>query len=95
MKYDTYQRNHAIIPGREKALDEFLNQGYKGMKHKLRNGFSSHSEDALTWTCFEMLSHLPFTKKISVLDEILQDAYQGKFNSNITFKRKNKLCVCQ
>lgn len=86
MKYSDYQRNHAIIPGREKALEDFLKQDYKGMRHKWKNGISSHSEDALTWTCFEVLSHLPLTKKISALDEILEDAYQGQCD----FKFKDK-----
>ncbi len=86
MQHSNYQRNHAIIPGREKALEDFLKQDYKGMQHKWKNGTSSHSEDALTWTCFEMLSHLPFSRKISALDEILEDAYQGQCN----FKFKDK-----
>lgn len=80
MKYSNYQRNHVIIPGRENALNEFLNQDYKGLKHKLKNGISSNSEDALTWSCFEILSFLPNNKKIDALDEILEDAYQGKCN---------------
>ena len=33
MKYENYQRNHAIILGREKALEDFLKQDYKGMRH--------------------------------------------------------------
>jgi hypothetical protein len=48
------------------------------MQHKWKNGFNSNSEDALTWSCFDVLSNLPIIKKISVLDEIFEDAYQGK-----------------
>ncbi len=84
MIYKDYKRNHVILPGREKALEAFLKQDYKGMQHKLKNGFNSHSEDALTWSCFDLLSNLPLTKKISVLDEIFEDAYQGE--SKLLFK---------
>ncbi len=84
MIYKNYQRNHVILPGREKALEEFLKQDYKGMQHKWNNGFNSNSEDALTWSCFDLLSNLPLTQKISVLDEMFEDAYEG--NSKILFK---------
>jgi len=84
--YKNYERNHVIIRGRGKALEDFLKAEYKGMRHKWKNGFSSHSEDALTWSCFDPLSHFPLTTKISVLDEIMEDAYQGKCN----FKFKDK-----
>ena len=78
MIYKDYKRNHVILPGREKALEAFLKQDYKGMQHKWKNGFNSHSEDALTWSCFNLLSNLPLKKKIPVLDEIFEDAYQGQ-----------------
>lgn len=84
MIYKDYRRNHAILPGRESALEAFLKQDYKGMRHKWNNGFSSHSEDALTRSCFDLLSSFPLSKKISALDEIFEDAYQGK--SNLLFK---------
>ena len=88
MKYKNYQRNHAIIPGREKDLENFLKQDYKGMRHKWRNGVSSNSEDALTWSCFEVIRYFTPEKKIVALDEILEDAYEeGKCNFN--FKGKN------
>lgn len=83
MIYKYYQRNHVILPGREKALEAFLKQDYKGMQHKWRHAFNSNSEDALTWSCFDLLSNLPLTNKLSVLDEIFEDAYQG--NSKILF----------
>ncbi|MBS1559044.1 MAG: hypothetical protein JST69_10005 [Bacteroidetes bacterium] len=78
MIYKTYLRNHAVIPGQENALKQFLNSDYKGMKHKLRNGHSSHSEDALTWSCFKVLDSFPQRIKFSALDEILEDTYEGK-----------------
>ena len=86
MIYKDYRRNHVIIPGREKALETFLKQEYKGMQHKWKNGFNSNSEDALTWSCFDVLASLPIKKKISVLDEIFEDSYQGK--SKFKFKHE-------
>lgn len=82
MKYEKYQRNHVIVPGREKALEDFLKQNYKGMQHKWKNGISSNSEDALTWSCFEVIANLPLAKKVLVLDEIIEDAFEGKCNFN-------------
>jgi len=84
MIYKNYRRNHVILPGREKTLEAFLKQDYKGKQYKWKNRFNSHSEDALTWSCFDLLSNLPLTKKISVLDEIFEDAYQGQ--SKFLFK---------
>lgn len=78
MIYKDYHRNHVLLPGREDALEAFLKQDYKGMKHKWKNGFSSHSEDALTWSCFDILSNMPLSKKIAALSEIFEDAYQGQ-----------------
>lgn len=84
MIYKDYRRNHVVLPGRENALEAFLRADYKGMRHKWNNGFNSHSEDALTWSCFDLLSSFPFAKKIKALDEIFEDAYQGqsKFSFN-------------
>jgi hypothetical protein len=79
MIYDDYKRNHVILPGREKALENFLRQDCPGIgPHKWENGFNSHSEDALSWSCFDLLRSFPMSKKISILDEIFEDAYQGK-----------------
>jgi len=77
IKYSDYKRNHVIIPGRENELDEFLNSSYKGINHKLKNSFSSNSEDALTWSCFDIISQLPNSKKIVALDEILEHSFCG------------------
>lgn len=78
MIYKRHQRNHVIVPGREAALEAFLDQDYKGMRHKRRNAASSHSEDALTWSCFDVLANLPSVDKASALDEIVDDAFDGK-----------------
>jgi len=82
--YEKYQRNHVILPGREGALLSFLKQDYKGMQHKLKNAVSSNSEDALTWSCFDVLGHLPNLDKAAALDEILEDSFEG--NSPLSFK---------
>jgi hypothetical protein len=87
MIYDNYRRNHVILPGREKALEAFLKQGYKGMQHKLKNAVSSNSEDALTWSCFDVLANYPSLDKAAVLDEILEDSFQG--NSPLSFRNRN------
>ena len=84
MIYSTYQRNHVILPGRQSALESFLRKGYKGMTHKWKNGFSSNSEDALTWSCFDILAQLPISKKIIALDEMLEDAFHTN-KCNFTF----------
>jgi hypothetical protein len=86
MIYKDFKRNHVVLPGREKVLEKFLKQDYKGMRHKWKNSFSSNSEDALTWSCFDLLSNLPFSKKISVLDDMLEDAYPDK--CDFTFRNK-------
>ncbi len=57
MIYKTYHRNHAIIPGREKSLEHFLNQNYKGKHYKWKNALNSNSEDALTWSYFEVIAN--------------------------------------
>jgi hypothetical protein len=79
MKYDEFQRNHAIVSGREQALETFLKQTYKGRQHKWRHAFNSNSEDALTWSCFDLIaSFLSPKARAHVLDEILEDAFLGK-----------------
>lgn len=78
MIYKNFERNHVILPGHEKKLEAFLKQDYKGIQHKWKNGFNSHSEDSLTWSCFDLLSSFSLSKKISVLDEIFEDSFEGK-----------------
>ena len=86
MIYKEYQRNHVILPGREDALASFLRQDYKGMQHKLKNAVSSNSEDALTWSCFDLLASLPSLDKAATLDEILEDAFEG--SSPLSFRSR-------
>jgi len=86
MKYENYQRNHVIVPGRENALDAFIRQDYKGMQHKVKNAYSSNSEDALTWSCFDTLENLTLLNEIEALDEIFSDSYAG--NSPISLSEK-------
>lgn len=90
MIYDRYQRNHVILPGREEALESFLKQDYKGMQHKLRNAVSSNSEDALTWSCFDVLANLAHLDKPAALDEVLEDSFQGK--SPLSFTARGIEC---
>ena len=77
MKYNTRNRNHVILPGREQALHAFLNQELDGKKHKLHHCLNSNSEDALTWSCFEVLKSLPFDRQIAALDDTMENAYDG------------------
>ena len=86
MIYEDYRRNHVILLGREKALEVFLKQDYKGMQHKLKNAVSSNSEDALTWSCFDVLANYPSLDKAGALDEILEDSFQG--NSPLSFRKR-------
>ncbi len=76
MQYRDYLRNHVVIQGREKALREFLDKTYEGMPHKNKHRSNSNSEDALTWSCFDILGNLRMDKKIRVLNQIWEDAYQ-------------------
>ena len=88
MIYKRYQRNHVILPGREEALESFLKQTFKGLvHHKLKNAVSSHSEDALTWSCFDILGNLPYLNKAAALDEILEDSFHGE--SPLSFCSRN------
>lgn len=87
MKYTNYHRNHVILPGREQALHQFLNASIihngKEEQHKLRYATSSNSEDALTWSCFDVLRNQPKENMVVALDEIFEDAYGD-------FKEKNE-----
>lgn len=58
-KYVMPDDNHVVMPGREEALHKFIRQSYGGMQHKLRNASSSNSEDALTWSFFDVLAQAP------------------------------------
>lgn len=94
IKYDDYKRNHVILPGREKELDKFLNAKFKGINHKSKNSISSNSEDALTWSCFDIISQLPDFKKIIALDEILEHSFCGNdMNQKMPFSFSNEVDI--
>jgi hypothetical protein len=73
-KYVNYEDNHAIWPGSEAELSRFVHHsffnGTKRIRHKFRNAHSSHSEDALTWSCFDVLKHLPSVARRRALEDI-------------------------
>ncbi|MBA5628550.1 hypothetical protein [Moheibacter lacus] len=79
MNYTNHERNHAILPGREQELFEFLNASIvcngKAEQHKLKYANNSNSEDALTWSCFDRLRNLPKEKIEVALEEIFEDAF--------------------
>lgn len=81
MKYEKYQRNHVVVKGREKALEEFVNSSTiingKRVRHKLKNSFSSNSEDALTWSCFDTLRKYKPENLVDALNEIIEDSFNG------------------
>jgi hypothetical protein len=74
-RYKKWQDNYAIWPGREPQLSEFLRQSFKGTNHKVRNSISSHSEDALTWSCFDTLRNLNEGRRGMALAELWELAY--------------------
>ena len=43
-------------------------------------------EDALTWSCFDLLASLPSLDKAAALDEILEDAFGG--SSPLSFRSR-------
>jgi hypothetical protein len=47
-----------VGPERQAVLAQFVNQPYKGMRHKFKPAHSSNSEDSLTWSCFDTLKWL-------------------------------------
>jgi len=95
MKYNSYLRNHAVYANREKALHEFLNatldRNGKKEKHKLRHCCSSNSEDALTWSCFDVLRQQPHEKVVRALNEIIEDAFEGKVD--FSFENEKNISV--
>jgi hypothetical protein len=76
--YGDYRDNFVIWPGREVAVDQFVNQTYGGQRHKLRHTRSSNSEDALTWSCFDTLNCLPPARKAEALTDIWAYAYDNR-----------------
>jgi hypothetical protein len=73
--YRDFRDNHVIWPGREPDLDGFLGQSFKGINHKRKNALSSHSEDALTWSCFDTLANVSQSRRALALEELWEIAY--------------------
>lgn len=74
--YLDHQGNHVIWPCRERDLNEFLEQSFKGLgQHKKKNAYSSNSEDALTWSCFDILRNVSQSRRALALDELWELAY--------------------
>ena len=73
--YRDFRDNHVIWPGRERHLDEFLGQSFKGVSHKRKNARSSNSEDALTWSCFDTLANVSQSRRALALEELWELAY--------------------
>ena len=72
-------RNHVVVSGSKEELKKFLEKTYHGLgTHKLRHKQNSHSEDALTWSCFDVLRNLPQQQMVIALNEIMEDAFDGK-----------------
>src|SRR5882672_9452640 len=74
-KYRDPQDNHVIWPGRAKALRSFIEQPYGGMQHKMQNAHSSNSEDALTWSCFDLLAQVSADARRCALRDIWELAF--------------------
>lgn len=95
MKYEKYQRNHVIVKGQEKVLEEFINSSTvidgKRVRHKLKNSYSSNSEDALTWSCFDTLRKYKPENLADALNEMLEDSFNG--NIPFDFKKENNIIV--
>ena len=97
MKYNNHQRNHVIVKGQEKALEEFLNSSTvingKQHKHKLRYSCSSNSEDALTWSCFDTLRKYKPENLAEALNEILEDSFEGNIPFNFNQEKNIKVDI--
>lgn len=98
MIYNTYLRNHVVLPNSRKPLHTFLNtvlvhSDGTEEKHKLQNSFNSNSEDALTWSCFDVLRHQPQEKIVKALNEIMEDAFEGKATFSFEDEKNIKICI--
>lgn len=73
-----YRDNFVAWPGREAALEAFVNQTYGGQRHKLRHTRSSNSEDALTWSCFDTLNSLAGEPRKTALADLWSCAFDDR-----------------
>jgi hypothetical protein len=76
--YDDYKDNHVISPGRAPALKAFVEQRYGGLQHKLKNARSSNSEDALTWSCFDLLREVDARHRKVALSEMWELSFGNR-----------------
>jgi len=73
-----YRRNHVVWPGQEAALEKFVRKRHQSLgMHKLAHAHSSHSEDALTWSCFHCLAQVDPAIRRRALGELWEIAYDG------------------
>lgn len=97
MFYETYLRNHVVLPDSRKPLHTFLNTTInvngKEKKHKLEKAFNSNSEDALTWSCFDVLRNQSQEKIGQALNEIMEDAFDGKVACAFENERNIKIHI--
>jgi hypothetical protein len=97
MIYKTYLRNHVVLPQSRKPLHTFLNATLtidgKIKRHKLEKAFNSNSEDALTWSCFDVLRHQPHEKIVQALNEIMEDAYEGRIDFSFENEKNIKIHI--
>jgi hypothetical protein len=98
MIYKTYIRNHVVLPGSEKPLHTFLNtilvhSDGTEEKHKLKNALNSNSEDALTWSCFDVLRHQPQEIIVWALNEIMEDSFEGKATFSFENEKNIKIHI--
>ncbi len=98
MIYKTYIRNHVVLPDSRKPLHTFLNtiltnDNGEEKKHKLEHAFNSNSEDALTWSCFDVLRHQPQEKMVQALNEIMEDAFEGKTTCSFENEKNIKIHI--
>lgn len=96
MIYETYLRNHVVLPDSRKPLHTFLNtilvhSDGTEEKHKLKNSSNSNSEDALTWSCFDVLRHQPQEIMVQALNEIMEDAFEGR--ATFSFENEKNIKV--
>ncbi len=75
--FDDYRKNHVIWPGQDGKLEEFIQKTYKGRHLKSKFAHSSHSEDALTWSCFDCLQRVRTDLREKALAELWELAYDG------------------
>ena len=79
-------RNHVVVPDSREKLECFLGKTLKMPKRQ-----NSHSEDALTWSCFDVLRNLPARQRMNALNRIMEDAFQG--NPGFEFDENDNVII--